>query len=107
MSDEGRKLYVVQNGDKTAETVRIGGPCAQAFAGSTNRQHNITVARLLLGETHKGRRVRFHDHNPFNMRRANLYLEVNATRSRHDIDWIKAEQRRAGLVEYALGSVHG
>lgn len=107
MSEEGRKLYVVQNGDKTAETVKIGGSCAQAFAGSTNPQHNITVARLLLGETHKGRRVRFRDRNPFNMRRDNLYLEVNATGTHHDIDWSKAEQRRAGLVEHALATAHG
>jgi len=104
-SDDGRNLYVVPHGAGRVPMVTISGLFAQAFAGSSNPSHNVTVARLLLGETHGGRTVQFLDHDTFNLCRGNLVTEVRATKQRFPIDWQKAEARRTELSEPAFAAL--
>lgn len=100
MSEAGKRLCVVPDG-KGALYICVNGPKTQAWAGSTNPSHNDTLARLLLGETHTGRRIRFKDHNPFNLCRDNIEIEVKTTQERFPVDWAKAEERRAELLDRA------
>lgn len=107
MSEDGKRLCVVLDGDRTNPSVCVGGPKAQAWAESANPAHLVTLSRLLLGETHTGRRIRFKDHNPFNLCRDNMEIEVKATKERFQIDWTKAEERRAIQLDRAEKATEG
>jgi len=104
-SDDGRNLYVVPKGAARVPMVTISGLFAQAFAGGSNPSHNVTVARLILGETHGGRTVQFLDHDTFNLCRSNLATEIRATKQRFPIDWQTAEACRAELSKPAFAAL--
>lgn len=106
MSEDGKRLHVVNVGNGSVY-VYVGGPKAQAWADSTNPEHLVTLSRLLLGETHTGRRIRFKDYNTFNLCRDNMETEVKATKERFPIDWTKAEERRAIQLGRAEKAIEG
>ena len=92
-SDNGTRLHVVNNGTGRPY-VSIHGHKAQAWKHSSNPRDLLTVARYLVGETHRGRRITFKDHNPFNLTRDNLEVLVPAIEQTFTIDWEKAEAAR-------------
>lgn len=112
-TESGKRLHVVESSPGASPIVRISGPAAQAWAKSPNPKHSITLARFLVGETHAGRRVRFKDHDPFNLTRDNLVIEVPAlTRQASSseaffpIDWDKAEAARKAKMATAVSDIH-
>lgn len=91
--DQGRRINVVQNGRKDGLTVYLEGPQAAAWAGTTaNPRHLVTLARFVTSNRHQGQLVRVRNFDPFDLRRANLELEVRATRQRRPVDWPAIEQ---------------
>lgn len=92
-TDNGTRLHVVCDG-RGKPYVRIKGPKSQAWARSTNPDHLITAARFLVGETNGSRKIKFKDHNPFNLTRDNLEVEVPAKDEVFPINWEKAVAAR-------------
>lgn len=97
-TDSGRHLHAVDNGVNQIK-VQIGGPNAQAWKHSENRSDLVTAARFLVGEAHGGRRIRFKDHNSFNLTRNNLEVLVPAIEQTFSIDWEKAVAARQAKMQ--------
>ncbi|WP_225198009.1 hypothetical protein [Gluconobacter oxydans] len=93
MSDEGKSIYVI--------TDRRGHPTVVLLtkAPQTSGSHQlVTVGRFIAGEMHDGRRLRYKDHNPFNLHRDNLETEVKSTGKRFPINWEKAVAGREAFL---------
>lgn len=98
MSERGTYLYVVPDISQSL-TVRIGGKGAACFSANDNPEHRLPVTRFLTGERHKGLVLRHINHDPMDCRRANLIHEVKAKKTRHPIDWEKAQRKREERME--------
>lgn len=100
MADEGKALYViVSEGNVALPTVCIGGPKATKFTGTSNPYTLLPVTRFLTGERNRGLVLRHINHDPMDCRRANLIHEVKAKKTRHPIDWEKAQRKREERME--------
>lgn len=98
MSESGTYLYVVPDNSQSL-TVRIGGKGAACFSANDNPNHRLPVTRFLTGERHGGLVLRHINHDPMDCRRANLIHEVKAKKTRHPIDWEKAQRKREERME--------
>lgn len=98
MSKDGTRLYVVPDASHCL-TVRLQGQSAACFADSSNQQHCLPVTRFIAGERHGGLVLRHINHDPMDCRRANLIHEVKAKKTRHPIDWVKAQRKREERME--------
>ncbi|MBM3099092.1 hypothetical protein JRX38_13920 [Gluconobacter cerinus] len=98
MSENGTRLYVVPDSSQGL-TLRIGGKDAALFADKGNPHHLLPVTRFLTGERHGGLVLRHINHDPMDCRRTNLIHEVKAKKTRHPIDWEKAQRKREERME--------
>ncbi|WP_252348655.1 hypothetical protein [Gluconobacter sp. P5B12] len=98
MSENGTRLYVVPDASGCL-TVRLRGQSAACFADNSNPDHCLPVTRFLTGERHGGLVLRHINHDPMDCRRANLIHEVKAKKTRHPIDWEKAQRKREERME--------
>ncbi|WP_155721192.1 hypothetical protein [Gluconobacter oxydans] len=102
-SEQGKRLQVDSSGGGECLHVRINGPKAVSWAGSSNPFHQITIQRFLTAETHGGRTIHHLDGNPFNNRRSNLILKVPAIDKKYPIDWETADRLRAEKLTSIFG----
>lgn len=98
-TDSGKHLHVVMDGHGKHPTLCIDGTNAQAWKHSEKQSDLVTAARFLVGETHGGRRIRFKDHNSFNLTRNNLEVLVPAIEETFTIDWEKAVAARQAKMQ--------